>query len=95
MFQRHNTPVGTYVWPERKTEHAMDIEVLEAQAVASLKANVKDKGAYELNLYVTGLSPALIAVLNAATILDIDVWAYHYDQRTGGYVEQKILRSLN
>lgn len=43
-----------------------------------------------LNLYVTGLTPALIAVLNICREESITVDLYHYDRETGGYFIQKV-----
>ncbi len=44
----------------------------------------------ELTLYVTGLTPALIAVLNECGALEIDVTLMHYDKVTGAYKPQKV-----
>lgn len=43
-----------------------------------------------LNLYVTGLTTALIAVLNICREELITVDLYHYDRETDGYFIQKV-----
>lgn len=43
-----------------------------------------------VDLYVTGLTVALVAVLNAARALDISVTLYHYNRETGEYYPQEV-----
>ena len=43
-----------------------------------------------LNLYVTGLTVALIAVLNVCKDEKIGVTLYHYDRSTGDYFTQEV-----
>lgn len=43
-----------------------------------------------LNLYVTGLTPALIAALNVCKDEKIGVTLYHYDRSTNGYFTQEV-----
>lgn len=43
-----------------------------------------------LELYVTGLTVALIASLNACKKLDIKVTLYHFDRETGTYYKQNV-----
>lgn len=44
-----------------------------------------------LDLYVTGLTVALVAVLNACRCLGIQVTLYHYNRDTGTYFSQPVL----
>ena len=41
-----------------------------------------------LKLYVTGLTVALIEVINYCNIYDIDLKLYHYNRNTNDYYEQ-------
>lgn len=51
----------------------------------------KDQSAkVSLNLYVTGLTVALIATLNACRKQGITVTLYHYDKDSGDYYPQKV-----
>ena len=43
-----------------------------------------------LDLYVTGLTVALIAVLNVCKDLKIKVTLYHYNRETGDYYPQEV-----
>ena len=43
-----------------------------------------------LNLYVTGLTVAVIAILNVCRGEDINVTLWHYDRDTGEYYPQKV-----
>lgn len=45
----------------------------------------------QLGLYVTGLTVALVAVLNAARQLGVRVILYHYDNSTLDYFTQDVL----
>lgn len=45
-----------------------------------------------LNLYVTGLTVALIASLNACKKLDIKVTLWHFDRETDTYFSQEVCR---
>lgn len=63
------------------------VDVLEQEAYL----NLLHLGVKHLNLYVTWLPVALIAVLNAAKKLDISVTLYHYDRETNTYYTQDVL----
>ena len=45
---------------------------------------------FTLNLYVTGLTVALIAVLNVCREQKIKVTLYHYNRETGNYYPQEV-----
>lgn len=45
----------------------------------------------KLNLYVTGLTVALIAVLNMCRSENIPVTLFHYDRETGEYFKQEVV----
>lgn len=60
------------------------VENLEIEAVNKLQ------DVESLNLYVTGLTVALVAVLNACRTLDIKVTLYHFDRESGTYYSQKV-----
>ena len=65
----------------------LDVEGLQTEAHNKLKAlDIKS-----LDLYVTGLTVALVAVLNACRQLGIVVTLYHYDREEGNYYPQKVL----
>jgi len=48
----------------------------------------------QLNLYVTGLTVALVAVLNAAIRLGVNVILYHYDKNSNSYYPQQVLNYI-
>ena len=43
-----------------------------------------------INIYVTGLTVALIAAINAAKEIGASVTLYHFDRETGNYFEQSV-----
>jgi hypothetical protein len=62
----------------------LDVDGLEAVAKRKLS------GLDSLNLYVTGLTVALVAVLNATRELGISVTLYHYNRENGDYYPQEV-----
>ena len=65
---------------------------LNPLAVSELesKAETKLRGVKVLNLYVTGLTVALVAALNVCRKLDINVTLYHFDRTSGTYYTQEV-----
>ena len=45
----------------------------------------------ELHLYVTGLTPVLVSVINYCRLFNIPVVLYHYNTRTNTYVRQSVV----
>ena len=45
----------------------------------------------KLRLYVTGLSVALVAALNACRALGVDVELLHFDRASGDYYSQEVI----
>ena len=60
------------------------VDELEQQAIKKLE------GIKALNLYVTGLTVALIAALNACRSLGIRVTLYHFDRTSDTYYTQEV-----
>ena len=60
--------------------------------VAGMEAEAKEQLGYvrKLNLYVTGLTVALVAVLNVCREKHIAVTLYHFDRETGSYYPQEV-----
>ncbi len=65
----------------------LDVQGLEEKALEVLKPLSNGK----LNLYVTGLTVALIATLNAAKILNIKVVLYHFNRENNAYYSQEVM----
>jgi len=65
-----------------------DVKGLEKYALKKLL----DLDIRYLNLYVTGLTVALIASLNACKKLDIKVTLWHFDRETDTYFSQEVCR---
>ena len=64
----------------------LDVEGLQAQAMETLFAlEIR-----HLDLYVTGLTVALIAALNACRSLGITVTLWHFNRETGKYYSQDV-----
>ena len=64
----------------------LNISALELEA----KNKLESLNITKLNLYVTGLTVALIAVLNVARELNIKVILWHYNKETNDYYYQEV-----
>jgi hypothetical protein len=62
----------------------LDLSGMEREAAEQLR------GVFTLNLYVTGLTVALVAVLNVCREQKIKVTLYHYNRETGDYYPQEV-----
>lgn len=77
--------VQEYIYPQEV--NPLDVKGLEETAleiVSEIEAN-------ELHIYVTGLTVALIASLNACKKLNKKVVLYHFDRTSGEYYPQEVL----
>jgi len=82
---RHETPAtdGAIFGNEVDPTDTTGLEKCALERLSELQAE-------KLDLYVTGLTVALIAVLNAARELGIEVTLWHFDRETGGYYKQEV-----
>ena len=74
-----------YIFEEIKD--VTDVGTLFNEAYAKLKELEDGK----LELYVTGLTVALIEVLNACRFLNIKVELYHFNRDTNTYFKQDVI----
>lgn len=70
-------------------EDPTDVEGLTAEAEDILLDRVGCHG--HVDLFVTGLTVALIAVINAARKLEDSVTLWHYDRESGKYFPQEVM----
>lgn len=82
---RHSTPATDGAIFETEI-NPLNISALELEA----KNKLESLNITKLNLYVTGLTVALIAVLNVARELNIKVILWHYNKETNDYYYQKV-----
>lgn len=81
---RHNMPIeAPAVFPEY-VHNMFDFGALEKTAVSSLKT-CETKTAV---VYVTGLTMAVIATVNACKALGLELVLMHYDKESGVYFPQ-------
>lgn len=79
---RYEIPVREYIFPNELDP--LDIKGMEMQAREKLA------GTSELILYVTGLTVALVAVVNVCRELNIKLTLMHYDRTSGDYYPQEV-----
>lgn len=82
---RHETPAtdGAIFDTEVDPLKILDLENHAYEKLVQLQVT-------ELDLYITGLTVALIAVLNAARTLSIPVILHHFDVKSKSYYSQKV-----
>lgn len=83
---RHNIPDAEDGFIFGNELNPLDVKGLETEAYKKLR----DLEINKLNLYVTGLTVALIAVINACKKLGIEVTLYHFDRVSNTYYPQKV-----
>lgn len=82
---RHSTPATDGAIFETEV-NPLDVSALESKA----KKRLVSLNITKLNLYVTGLTVALIAVLNATRELNIKVTLWHFDRESDEYYKQEV-----
>lgn len=82
---RHEMPaeVGGYIFDT--IEDVTNLSAMEERAERVLGQGLKG-----LDLYVTGLTPALIAVLNVCRRNETAVTLFHFNRETGDYFPQVV-----
>lgn len=88
---RHEIPQvqGKYIFEE--DINPVDVEGTQLKAFNVLSEIKENDPQTWLDIYVTGLTMALIATLNAARQLDLNVTLYHFDRETGEYFPQAVI----
>ena len=96
VYKRAQTGIG-YLAQEASVFRQMSVEdniaaVLEMtnKPKEYQKEKLESLNITKLNLYVTGLTVALIAVLNATRELGIKVTLWHFDRESGKYYCQEV-----
>lgn len=68
----------------------MDMSIMKAIDVLMKKYNVKEYRELELQVYVTGLTVALVEVINFCSFYGIKLVLFHYDKISKGYYKQQV-----
>ena len=87
---RHEIPEveGRYIFIEELDP--TDVKGTEGKAYSVLAA-IKRIGEKHIDLYVTGLTMAVISVINAARRHGMKITVYHFDRETGKYFPQEVI----
>lgn len=81
---RHDLPVDKYIFEE--IVDVNDFDKMYLQAVKAIPANCT-----RIDLYMTGLTAAAMAVVRACNHFGIALVCYNYDRDTGKYIPQRVL----
>ena len=80
---RHDVPVQDFIFKE--ILNPTDYQWMEATAERAIPSNCN-----ELDIYVTGLTPAMLAVVKVCERRGITLTAMNFDRETGKYLEQLV-----
>ena len=69
----------------------MNPKKLLTQAQDVLKNDYKIEKGDLVNLYITGLTMATVAIINACTMIGANLVCFHFDKDTGKYISQEVL----
>lgn len=70
---------------------SMDFASMDETASKFVKDNMETVNAEGLDLYVTGMTPAVCAVIRACLRYDAELRLWHYDRDTDTYICQPML----
>lgn len=87
---RHEMPGEVEGAIFQNTVDPTDLLTLRLQCARSLKSAVTDKGIKYLCVYVTGLTVALVEVINWCIEHHVQCVFMHYDKNTGKYFPQDL-----
>lgn len=85
---RHPMPVKAYLLTGEV--NPVDIETIETMVSAAIPGD-----AGHIDLYVTGLTAATLAVVSVCERRMITLTAWHYDRATEGYIPQVVFDSFD
>lgn len=87
--------VEKYIFDEDYFSDGKKIKDLSSQVSHVINFVIANKlQKQEVNLYVTGLTVALISALNALKVCHVKVNLYHFDRDTNTYFKQEVLRGF-
>lgn len=92
---RHDLPCSGFVF--NKIDDPTNVDMLEREAYRYFFNNcVADNHYTRVNIYITGLTVATLAIENALThleqqsyLMNTDIYFMHYNRDTNSYYEQK------
>lgn len=83
VIGRHQIPVNDYIFDEEGFD-VFDFNYMKD------KVHEKLYDTKSLELYVTGLTVALVEVINYCVYNDIDLTLYHFNRDTNEYIPQEV-----
>lgn len=85
---RHNIPDAVDGCIFEQIEDPTDVRSIERHASRYIQDKFENEGLAKINLFVTGLTVALCAVLKICLFYGVEVVLWHYDRDTGEYFPQ-------
>lgn len=89
---RHEIPQAEhgYLFADGEIADVTDVKKLETLAIEKVDRLRPVGKNLTIDLYVTGLSVALVAAINACAALDVPLCLWHYNRDTGDYFPQVV-----
>lgn len=89
---RHEIPQAEhgYLFADGEIADVTDVKSLETLAIEKIDRLRPVGKKLTIDLYVTGLSVALVAAINACAALDVPLCLWHYNRDTGDYFPQVV-----
>lgn len=89
---RHEIPQAEhgYLFADGEIADVTDVKKLETLAIEKVDRLRPVGKKLTIDLYVTGLSVALVAAINACAVLDVPLCLWHYNRDTGDYFPQVV-----
>lgn len=89
---RHEIPQAEhgYLFADGEIADVTDVKKLETLAIEKVDRLRPVGKKLTIDLYVTGLSVALVAAINACAALDVPLCLWHYNRDTGDYFPQVV-----
>ena len=81
---RHDTPASMAIFP-----HDVDPTNMESMRIMADRSIPND--ATLIKVFVTGLTPAILSVIEVCLERRIALIAFHYDRTTGDYIQQIVV----
>jgi len=89
---RHPMPVGTYIFPKTLKSNEITDPILLYEISRNFMSAWKERVDH-INLFVTGLTVATIAVINAMLVVGISFTIYHWNSKSKKYFTQEWVES--
>ena len=69
-----------------------EVDPLDVRGLQEIAEEFLRYKPYEIEVYVTGLSVALVALINASVAMEKSLWLMHFDRNSSSYYPQGVAK---